>query len=240
MKLQKTIFYSLFVLMICSLAISMIANEYSYLPVEIIFRSIFTGCIVGSITSLILYFQNKSDVLNRLNEQLIESNLKLGESEQIFENLIKEINEEQNRTSQYIDWVILRIEELTKGFNFSLFLLYNYKPFLFDSKKNNKVSRIIDCLTVNISRVSAHASNARLLFLILNSNIKMGKSISDEDIDEAVSKLSELKKSISILCVFAKDNNSYIETNFHNVVPYMRMYNARIQFANYLEKQKLI
>lgn len=225
MKLQKTIFYSLSALMICSFTFSLITNAYSFLPAEIVFRGIFTGCIVGSITSLILYFQNKSDILNRLNEQLIETHLKLVESELVFENLIKEINAEQNHTPQYIDWVIIRIEEFTNGFSFSMFLLFNYKPFLFDSKKNNKVDRIIKNLTVNISSVSAQASMARLLFLNINSKLKTEKTISDEEIVEAINKLTELKKSIAILYEFAKDSNSYVEVNFHNVTPYMSLYN---------------
>ncbi len=238
MELQKAIFYSLFVLMICSLFVSFFANAHSYLALEIVFTSIFTGCIVGSITSLILYFQNKSEVLNRLNEQLIESHVKLFDHELIFENLIQEINEEKNLTPQYIDWVVLRIEEFTKGFSFSMFLRFNYKPILFDSKKNNIVDRIINDLTVNISRVAVQSRMAQLLFLHINSKLKTEKSISDEEIVDAINKLTELKKSISILYEFAKDSNGYIEAHFHNIVPYMSMYNARMLFANYLQKQK--
>lgn len=225
MKLQRTVFYTLFSLMICSLSVSFCANLQGYIALEIVFRGIFTGCIVGSITSLILYFQNKSDILNRLNEQLIETHLKLVERDLVFENLINEINEEQNLTPQYIDWVVLRIEEFTRGFSFSMFLLYNYKPFLVDSKKNNKIDRIINDLTVNISSVSSHAWMARLLFLHINSKLKIEQSKSDEEIVEAINKLKELKNSISTLYEFAKYSNSYIEANFHNVMPHMRIYN---------------
>lgn len=224
MKLQRTICLYLIAIMACSLSLSLVSKAYNCQTSEIIFRSIFTGCMVGSITSLLVYFQNKNDVLNQINENLIETHQNLKGKEFLFEQLINEINAQQNLSPDYIEWVITRIEIFATGFNFKMFFTYKYDPFFFESKKNCNITRIINQLRITISSIAARARCATILFSSIRSDIKLGKHPDDKMIKKALDHLLELKNSIPEYSKFAENGNSYIEDNFKGVIPHTKIY----------------
>ena len=230
MKLQRTIYLYLIAIMACSLSLSLVSKAYNCRTSEIIFRSIFTGCMVGSITSLLVYFQNKNDVLNQINENLIETHQNIKGKEFLFEQLINEINAQQNLSPDYIEWVITRIEIFATGFNFKMFFTYTYDTFFFESKKNCYITRIIDQLRITKSSIATRTWCAKFLFPTMRADIKLGKYPDDKIIKDAIDHLIELKNSISEYSKFAKNGNSYIEDNFKGVIPHTKIYEGTKAF----------